>query len=89
MGFKFSGIPIPPRSRPASDDLASRLALLRSAVAQPSETPAYSGDEKYSGSQGYQCTERRPLEPRPFKGPFQGPLRAGRAFLSIGPLHAR
>ncbi len=28
-GFKFSGIPIPPRSRPASEDLASRLAILR------------------------------------------------------------
>ena len=28
-GFKFSGVPIPPRGRPASEDLASRLAILR------------------------------------------------------------
>ena len=28
-GFKFSGIPIPSQSRPASGDLASRLAILR------------------------------------------------------------
>lgn len=34
-GFKFSGIPIPPRSRPASEDLASRLALLRYATTLP------------------------------------------------------
>ena len=28
-GFKFLGIPIPSRGRPASEDLASRLAILR------------------------------------------------------------
>jgi len=28
-GFKFSGIPIPSRGRPSSENLASRLAILR------------------------------------------------------------